>query len=176
MTESKTKVSRECVQLVVGDEAAVAAILAFMDASAAPVLKSATTAMARNLAAAMNIITNLAHVPACAAVMAARQVSKGGKDVFNVLMLLVELFKTASTGTLQHELLVGAMRTLVAFAATETVRRRMCARKKWVEKMVGLLKAVDTVGKRRGAATDQGKTDAVKGLMVVLGGGSAGAS
>jgi ribosomal protein L17 len=168
-TESKTKLLQECGAIVAGDGAAFSAILAFVDTSVAQVQKSATSSTARTLTAAINTIANVARVHSCCSIIAGRQVPKGGKDIFTVMHQCIETLKAASTNTPQYELLLISMKTLAALAAMESTRRKLCARKKWVEKLLTTLKAVESVGKRRGAAVDQEKTEVLKELLGVFG-------
>jgi uncharacterized protein YqgV (UPF0045/DUF77 family) len=155
---------QECATLVAEDEAAITAILAFVDTSVAQVQKSATSSTARTLTAAINTLFNVARVPACRAVIAARPVPKGGKDIFNVLQQVIETLKASSTNTPQYELLMTSMKTLVEVTRAEATRRMLVKRKKWVEKLLAALKDVGEKGKRRGAAVDKEKEEVLEGL------------
>jgi hypothetical protein len=71
--------------------------------------------------------------------------------------------------TPQYELLLTTMKILVSLVNTESIRRRLCAKKKWTEKLMATLKDVDSTGKRRGAAVDTPKSRILTELRTVFG-------
>jgi phosphoenolpyruvate carboxylase len=150
---------QECAALVAEDEAAITAILAFVDISVVQVQKSATSSTARTLTAATNTLFNVSRVPSCRALIVDCQVPKGGKDIFNVLQQAIETLKAASTNTPQYELLMTSMKIMVEVTSGEATRKKLVKKRKWVEKLLASLKDVGEKGKRRGAAVDKEKEE-----------------
>ncbi|KAF8539537.1 hypothetical protein BDD12DRAFT_837617 [Trichophaea hybrida] len=168
--EEKTALSRECAIIVAEDEAAIIAILTYMEVTVAQVQKSSSSVIARSLLSAINTLATIAGLPVLRSVVG-RQVPKGGKDVFNVLLQVIDALKTASTNTPPYELLLLSMSTLASFAETDAIRRRLCARKKWVERLFATLQAIQNAGKRRGATVDRTKSDILTVLFGIFGDG-----
>ena len=152
--------------MVAGDEAGFVAILAYIDTL---VQKSTMAAVVRTLTHSIDTIANIVRVPAFRNIVAGRQAGKGGKDIYTVILHCIENLKTATMRTPQYELLLTALRILVSFANTDSIRRKLCAKKKWTEKLFATLKDVENTGKRRGAAVDTPKSQVLTELFTVFG-------
>jgi hypothetical protein len=139
-----------------------------MEVTAVQVQKSSSSVVARSLLSAVNMLATIARFRALHSLVVGWQVAKGGKDVFNVLLQVIDVLKTASTNTPPYEVLLLSMRTLASFTEGDAIRRRLCARKKWVEKLLVTLQAIQNARKRRGATVDRAKSDILTELFRIF--------
>ena len=155
--------------LVAQDEVAFVSILSGIEAAVPQIQKSTSSLASKNLISAVNIVHCLASSSTCCAVIATKPTAKGGKDVFPVILQLIETLKSSPTNTPQYELLLVAMKTLQSFAHTHTIRRKLLARKKWVQKLLTVLNAIKQSGRRRGAVESELKVEIVDRLREIFG-------
>lgn len=170
VVETHTANSRECALVVVEDEAGVIAIASFLESAATQILKtSSSTLTQRALLSGASTIANIARVPTCCTVLSSRALPKGsGKDLFGCLLQVVETLKGAVRGTTPYEVLLATLRVLLTFCEHDGVLRRLKGRRRWVERLVGVVGAVEGAGRRRGAAEDGVRSELLERLLRVF--------
>jgi hypothetical protein len=167
--EEKAALSEGCARIIVADEKGFDALLGYIETTLPAATKSATGVAARSLGSAVNVLVAIGKVEVLVAIVAAQMghTPKGGRDLWNILLAVVEAVKTASRGTGHYEILLSAIRALVGFASG--VRRRLLARKKWMERLREVVKGLDEQGRKRGAVVDQVRNGLLGELRGLLG-------
>lgn len=169
--EEKAALSEGCARIIVADEKGFDALLGYIETTLPAATKNATGVAARSLGSAVNVLVAIGKVEVLVAIVVAQMghTIKGGRDLWNILLAVVEAVKTASRGTGHYEILLSAIKALVAFASG--VRKRLSARKKWMERLREVVKGLDEQGRKRGAVVDQVRNGLVGELRGLLGEG-----
>lgn len=172
--------------MVARNEAVITALLSNIDSSIKQVQKSVASPIHRNLSHAINILSNISRSPQAMTILAkptqrvAKRVVSSGqtsqasvpKDVFSILLDVIEILKNAPQ---LEKLFLSVVEILARAVASESVRQRLLARKKWVEKLGGIMKGIKADGEKKASARGGGngkaeliKADALERLIATL--------
>lgn len=178
-----TRYSRECAVRVVKNEVAMAALLSNIETSLKQAQKSVTAAT-RNLTLAVNIIHNISQSSYAVVILAkppqrpAKKTVAGHatipKDVFTIILDVIDTMKLAAANTPQLEVLNTSICVLKRAVANSSVRQRLLARKKWVEKLGAVMKGIKADEEKRvntrggGGRTELVKSSALEQIITAL--------
>lgn len=141
--------------MVVENDAVMATLLSNIEASIKQMQKSVASAVTRNLALGINILSNISQSSRAIETLAKpplrvvkRTVSGQPsqaivpKDIFTILLDVVECLKSALANTPQSEIFLNIADIFRRAAVNESARQRLVARKKWMEKLSAVTKMI----------------------------------
>lgn len=179
-----TRYSRECAIRVVKNEVAMLALLSNIETFLRQPQKHAASAVARNLALAVSIIHNISQSSYAVVILAkppqrpAKKPIPGNvvvpRDVFTIILDLIDTMKLAAANTPQSEILNTSISILKQAVASNSVRQRLLARKKWVEKLGSVTRGIKDDEEKRsstrfgGGKVELAKASVLEGIMITL--------
>lgn len=174
--------------MIAENEAVMAALLSNIEASIRQMQKSVASTVTRNFVLAISILSNISHSSKAVIILAkpplriAKKMNSSGqssqatapRDIFTTLLDVVECLKLA-TAMPQSGIFLSVVNTFRRAAANENARRKLVARKKWMEKLDTITKGIRADGEKKSVARGGGngkaelmKASALEGVMAIL--------
>lgn len=128
----------------------------------------------------VNLFSNVSKSPLARRVLAqtlqnpSNQANKDQADLFATLLRVAEALVAAPANSPQSGMFLSVIETLRRFAGNEAIGGRLRRRKKWMERLEGIEKALKSAGEKEGRTrgagkVDEGKLGAVRVIMESLG-------
>lgn len=173
------------------NELAMVALLSNIESAIKQMQKSVSSVVARNLVLSMNVLANLSKSSKAVKSLAKQQflgprigkkqqpivAGTAAQDMFTILLDALEMLRASPANTPQSDLFLTISGVLGRLAGNTGIRTRLVSRKKWMERLNGLLEKIRADGGKRAVASRSGgnanKGDLVKltalgGVMAVI--------